>query len=98
MLILHHIKIVAVGFGNVWRFPSLAYKYGGGAFFIPYLLALVLIGLPVLFLEIGLGQFFQRGDVSVFAVCHKRMRGVGLVSIVCGYIVSHLNQNSFRLR
>lgn len=76
----------AVGFGNVWRFPSLAYKYGGGAFFVPYLLALVFIGLPVLFLEIGLGQFFQRGDVTVFAVCHKRMRGVGICSIACGYI------------
>jgi len=77
----------AVGFGNVWRFPSLAYKFGGGAFFIPYVMALFLIGIPVLFLEISLGQYYQRGDVSVFSGIHKRMRGVGLLSIVCGYIL-----------
>lgn len=77
----------AVGFGNVWRFPALAYEYGGGAFFIPYILALLLIGIPVLFLEIALGQYYQRGDVSVFASFHKRMRGVGLTSVLCGYIV-----------
>lgn len=51
----------AVGFGNVWRFPALAKDYGGGAFFIPYLLALFLIGLPVLILEISLGQVHQTG-------------------------------------
>ena len=77
----------AVGFGNVWRFPSLAYKFGGGAFFIPYLMALFFIGIPILFLEISLGQYYQRGDVSVFSGIHKRMRGVGLLSIVCVYIL-----------
>ena len=38
----------AVGFGNVWRFPALAKDYGGGAFFLPYVLAFLLVGLPVL--------------------------------------------------
>jgi SNF family Na+-dependent transporter len=56
----------AVGFGNVWRFPALAVRYGGGAFFIPYLLALVLIGIPLIILEIGFGQYFQTGDIGVF--------------------------------
>ncbi len=51
----------AVGFGNVWRFPSLAVKYGGGAFFIPYLMALFLLGIPLAILEIGFGQYFQTG-------------------------------------
>jgi len=77
----------AVGFGNVWRFPSLAYKYGGGAFFIPYVMALFLIGIPMLFLEIVLGQFYQTGDIGVFTSFHKRLSGVGVASIVCGYIL-----------
>lgn len=78
----------AVGFGNVWRFPDLAYRYGGGAFFIPYLLALFLIGLPVIFLEISLGQFYQTGDVGVFGSIHKRLRGVGLASVTCAFILT----------
>jgi solute carrier family 6 GABA transporter-like protein 1 len=54
----------AIGFGNVWRFPQLAYQYGGGAFFIPYLMALFFIGIPILVLEISLGQVYQMGDAG----------------------------------
>ena len=67
----------AVGFGNIWRFPSLAVKYGGGAFFVPYLMALFLLGIPLAILEIGFGQYFQTGDIGVFGTFHPRLRGVG---------------------
>lgn len=77
----------AVGFGNVWRFPALAYEYGGGAFFIPYLLALIFIGIPLCILEIGLGQYHQTGDVGVFGAINPRLRGIGLISIICGYLI-----------
>ena len=77
----------AVGFGNVWRFPALAADYGGGAFFIPYLLALFLIGIPLLMLEIGLGQYYQTGDVGVFGSFHRRWKGVGLCSVACAFIL-----------
>lgn len=77
----------AVGFGNVWRFPSLVYEYGGAAFLVPYLLATLLIGLPVLVLEISLGQYYETGDVDVFGGIHRRLRGVGLSSIVCGLML-----------
>ena len=62
----------AVGFGNVWRFPGLSVEYGGGAFFVPYLLALALIGIPLAILEIGFGQYFQTGDIGVFGKRSKR--------------------------
>mmetsp|Transcript_12620 Transcript_12620/g.24240 ORF Transcript_12620/g.24240 Transcript_12620/m.24240 type:complete len:654 (+) Transcript_12620:123-2084(+) len=77
----------AVGFGNVWRFPALAADYGGGAFFIPYLMALFLIGIPLLILEIGLGQYYQTGDVGVFGSFHRRWKGVGVSSVSCAYMV-----------
>ena len=70
-----------------YRFPALAYKYGGGAFFIPYIMALLIIGIPMLFLEIILGQFYQTGDIGVFSSFHRRLSGVGVTSIACGYIL-----------
>eukprot|EP00571_Detonula_confervacea_P010676 CAMPEP_0172306670 /NCGR_PEP_ID=MMETSP1058-20130122/7696_1 /TAXON_ID=83371 /ORGANISM="Detonula confervacea, Strain CCMP 353" /LENGTH=665 /DNA_ID=CAMNT_0013018635 /DNA_START=380 /DNA_END=2377 /DNA_ORIENTATION=+ len=77
----------AVGFGNVWRFPALCVDYGGGAFFVPYLLALFFVGIPILILEIGFGQFFQTGDVNVFGGFHPRFRGVGVASVCCGFML-----------
>lgn len=77
----------AIGFGNIWRFPSLAYQYGGGAFFIPYFLALFLIGIPLLILECIVGQTYQTGDAGAFGRVHKRFRGVGLASVSCSFVV-----------
>mmetsp|Transcript_13602 Transcript_13602/g.38278 ORF Transcript_13602/g.38278 Transcript_13602/m.38278 type:complete len:645 (-) Transcript_13602:4507-6441(-) len=78
----------AIGFGNVWRFPGLSVKYGGGSFFIPYLLALFFIGIPLTVLEIGFGQYFQTGDIGVFGGFHPRLRGVGVCSLACAFMVS----------
>lgn len=78
----------AIGFGNVWRFPSLAYQYGDGAFFIPYILALVFIGIPVLILETSIGQFYQTGDAGAFGNINKRARGLGLASVVCSFVLN----------
>ncbi|XP_055625249.1 sodium-dependent nutrient amino acid transporter 1 isoform X2 [Toxorhynchites rutilus septentrionalis] len=67
---------MSVGLGNVWRFPFIALENGGGAFVIPYIIVLLLVGKPVYYLEMIIGQFSSRGSVKVYD-CAPIMRGVG---------------------
>lgn len=57
---------LSVGLGNVWRFPFTALENGGGAFLIPYLIVLFVVGKPIYYMEMLLGQFSSRGIVQVF--------------------------------
>ena len=72
----------AVGLGNVWRFPYLVGKYGGGAFLLPYVLILLLIGFPLLVMEFALGQKMQKGAVGSFRKIDPSLSGVGLGTIL----------------
>ena len=58
---------MAVGTGNLWRFPRVAAENGGGAFLIPWLLALLLWSIPLLIAEFGLGRGARRGPLGAFA-------------------------------
>ncbi len=77
----------AVGLGNVWRFPFLAHKFGGGAFLVPYLIALFVLGIPLLLLEFAIGQKLQKGAVDAFATINHRLRGIGIGAIFSGFVV-----------
>ncbi|XP_014476331.1 PREDICTED: sodium-dependent nutrient amino acid transporter 1-like [Dinoponera quadriceps] len=59
---------VSVGFGNIWRFPFTAYENGGGAFLIPYVILLFLVGKPFYFLEMIIGQFSSKSSVKVWSM------------------------------
>ncbi|GGA67564.1 sodium-dependent transporter [Pseudoclavibacter endophyticus] len=56
----------AVGLGNIWRFPGVAYENGGGAFLIPYLVALLTAGIPILFLDYAIGHRFRGSAPAAF--------------------------------
>lgn len=67
----------AVGIGNVWRFPYLCYKNGGGAYLIPYFSCMFLLGMPMVYLEFVVGQFTSCGPLTSFKMV-RISRGIGL--------------------
>jgi len=77
----------AVGLGNVWRFPYLCYKNGGGSFLIPYVIMLALVGMPMFFFELSFGQFSSLGPISVWAVT-PILQGIGFCMVAISFIVA----------
>ncbi|XP_040038347.2 sodium- and chloride-dependent GABA transporter ine [Gasterosteus aculeatus] len=77
----------AVGLGNVWRFPYLCYRSGGGAFLVPYLLMLVVLGVPLLHMELTVGQYTRRGPVHALANLCPLLKGVGIASVAISFIM-----------
>jgi len=77
----------AVDLANVWRFPYLCYKNGGGAFLIPYLLMLTLGALPLFYMELVLGQFHRQGPISVWRIC-PLFKGLGFCAVLVSFFVS----------
>lgn len=67
----------AVGLGNLWRFPYSVYSQGGGAFMIPYLLAILLTGVPLIILEFALGHKYKSTSPMAFAKIHPKFEWVG---------------------
>ncbi|KAK0074628.1 hypothetical protein PV326_012278, partial [Microctonus aethiopoides] len=76
----------AIGIGNVWRFPYLCYRNGGGAFLVPYLLMLFICGVPLFFMESCMGQFGGTGCITMFRMS-PLFKGAGfaivIVNVIC---------------
>ncbi|KAL3204400.1 hypothetical protein MRX96_011418 [Rhipicephalus microplus] len=78
---------ISIGLGNVWRFPTLAYQNGGGAFLIPYFIVLFLIGKPVYFMELAIGQFVGKSHVKVWK-CVPGLKGIGVAQLFSTFYVT----------
>ncbi|MGO1542810.1 MAG: sodium-dependent transporter [Gulosibacter sp.] len=78
----------AVGLGNIWRFPYVAYENGGGAFIIPYLVALLCAGIPLLFLDYAIGHRYGGSSPLSLARIQRWMESLGwwqvLVCVIIG--------------
>uniref|UniRef100_A0A3Q2XLE0 Transporter n=1 Tax=Hippocampus comes TaxID=109280 RepID=A0A3Q2XLE0_HIPCM len=78
----------AVGLGNIWRFPFLCQTYGGGAFLIPYLIALVTEGLPLLYLELAIGQRIRKGTIGSWREISPLLGGIGISSMLVSFLIA----------
>ncbi|RLU21304.1 hypothetical protein DMN91_005677 [Ooceraea biroi] len=72
---------MSVGLGNVWRFPFTAYENGGGAFLIPYIFILLIVGKPIYLLEMILGQFSSRSAIKIWDLS-PAFRGIGIAQFI----------------
>ncbi|XP_078369233.1 sodium- and chloride-dependent GABA transporter 1-like isoform X1 [Oculina patagonica] len=73
---------LAVGLGNVWRFPYLCQKNGGGAFLIPYVIFMVIEGLPLFFLELSIGQRMRKSAIRCWQDVHPALFGIGVACLM----------------
>ncbi|OWF52218.1 sodium-dependent serotonin transporter-like [Mizuhopecten yessoensis] len=82
----------AVDLGNVWRFPYICYKNGGGAFMIPYVVMLLFGGLPLFYMELALGQYQRCGCLTVWDRICPAFKGIGLaICVIATYVAWYYN-------
>ncbi|KAK3106218.1 hypothetical protein FSP39_015393 [Pinctada imbricata] len=77
----------AVGPGNLWRFPYICMRNGGGAFLIPFIILLFTLGLPLFFVEVSLGQFSGKGIYGVWNIC-PIFKGIGVGMGIADIVVT----------
>lgn len=77
----------AAGIGNLWRFPYLAYEYGGAAFVFALILANLIIGIPLLAAEVGLGQMQQKAAPDAWKQVRKGLRYLGWFTVTIGFFI-----------
>ncbi|MFD1006642.1 sodium-dependent transporter [Oceanisphaera ostreae] len=78
----------AVGLGNIWRFPYMAYENGGGAFFIPYLFAMLTAGIPFMILEFTLGHKYRSGAPKTLRALNNKFEWLGWFQVMISAIIA----------
>ncbi len=77
----------AVGLGNLWRFPYLAAKYGGGIFLLIYILLAVTFGFTLMITEIAIGRKTHRSPMEAYGILNKKWKWLGMLSTLVPVII-----------
>ena len=78
----------AVGLGNIWRFSYVLYSNGGGSFFIPYLVAIAIMGIPFLILEYGVGYSFKDSFSNILKKINPKFEMIAWILVLFVFIVT----------
>jgi neurotransmitter:Na+ symporter, NSS family len=78
----------AIGLGNIWRFPYIAYDNGGGAFIVPYLFALITAGIPLLVLEYSIGHRHRGSAPLSFFKLHRKTEFIGWWQVAVSFVIA----------
>ena len=78
----------AVGLGNIWRFSYVLYSNGGGSFFIPYLIAILIMGIPFLILEYGVGFTFRESFSSIMKKIDPKFEIIAWILVLLVFVVT----------
>ena len=77
----------AIGLGNVWRFPYLTYDNGGGAFLIAWMIGLIILGIPWMMMEFGMGRYFQKSAPGAFEGVGKKWEWLGWWPVTMAFLI-----------
>ena len=78
----------AVGLGNIWRFSYVLYSNGGGSFFIPYLIAIAIMGIPFLILEYGVGFSFKESFSNIMKKINPKFEIIAWILVLFVFVVT----------
>lgn len=78
----------AIGLGNIWRFPYMAFDNGGGAFLIPYFVALLTAGIPIIIMEFAMGHKMKGGAALTFAKMNRKFEWLGWWQGIISFVIA----------
>ncbi|MBQ9279068.1 MAG: sodium-dependent transporter [Lachnospiraceae bacterium] len=77
----------AVGLGNIWRFPYLAAKDGGGIFLVTYLILALTFGFTLLITEISIGRKTKQSPLTAYGILHPKWKGLGIIAVIVPFMI-----------
>ena len=77
----------AIGLGNIWKFPYLAYGGGGGAFIVIYLIFVILLGRPVCEMENAIGRYARTNAIDAYGVINPKYKFIGAIQVLCTVMI-----------
>mgnify|MGYP002855134627 FL=1 len=77
----------AVGLGNIWRFPYLAAKDGGGIFLVTYLILALTFGFTLLITEISIGRKTKQSPLTAYGILHPKWKGLGVIAVIVPFMI-----------